>query len=206
VTPKNVSTAVASPTAPGDADLERPVAADAAGAANLDKVRDILFGVQVRDFERRFARLEERLLKETTELKEDVKRRLEALENYARQESEALAGQIRAEQNARGEAQRDLSRELNETAKAFDRRTGALDEQLAKSQRESRQQLLEQYQRLSDDIRTKIDDVLATLAREAQELRTDKTDRAVLASLLNEMALRLTNGLTVPGAEELGNA
>ena len=206
MTPKNVSTAVASPTAPGDADLERPVPADAAGAANLDKVRDILFGVQVRDFERRFARLEERLLKETTELKEDVKRRLEALENYARQESEALAGQIRAEQNARGEAQRDLSRELNETAKAFDRRTGALDEQLAKSQRESRQQLLEQYQRLSDDIRTKMDDVLATLAREAQELRTDKTDRAVLASLLNEMALRLTNGLTVPGAEELGNA
>ena len=205
MTPKNVSTAVASPTAPGDADLERPVAADA-GAANLDKVRDILFGVQVRDFERRFARLEERLLKETTELKEDVKRRLEALENYARQESEALAAQIRAEQNARGEAQRDLSRELNETAKAFDRRTGALDEQLAKGQRESRQQLLEQYQRLSDDIRTKMDDVLATLAREAQELRTDKTDRAVLASLLNEMALRLTNGLTVPGTEELGNA
>jgi DNA repair exonuclease SbcCD ATPase subunit len=180
--------------------------ADAGGGASLDKVRDILFGVQMREFERRFARLEERLAKETSELKEDVKRRLEALESYARQESEALADQIRKEQAARADAGRDLSREISETAKSFERRATTLDEQLTKSQRESRQQMLEQYQRLSDDIRTKVDDVLATLAREAQELRSDKADRAVLASLLNEMALRLTNGLTIPGGEELGSA
>lgn len=206
MTLKDESTAVATPAAPGAADSGRPAAAEVAGAANLDKVRDILFGVQMREFERRFARLEDRLVKETNDLKDDVKKRLEALESYARQESEALAAQIKAEQDSRGEAHRDLSRELNETAKAFERRTSALDEQLAKGQRESRQQLLEQYQRLSDEIRTKMDDVLATLAREAHELRTDKTDRAVLASLLSEMALRLTNGLTIPGAEELGNA
>ena len=205
MTLKDESIAVATPAATGTADSGRP-AAEVAGAANLDKVRDILFGVQMREFERRFARLEDRLVKETNDLKDDVKKRLEALESYARQESEALAAQIKAEQNSRGEAHRDLSRELNETAKAFERRTSALDEQLAKGQRESRQQLLEQYQRLSEEIRTKMDDVLATLAREAHELRTDKTDRAVLASLLSEMALRLTNGLTIPGAEELRNA
>lgn len=205
MTPKDESIAVATPAATG-ADAGRAATAEVAGAANLDKVRDILFGVQMREFERRFARLEDRLVKETNDLKDDVKKRLEALESYARQESEALAAQIKAEQDSRGEAHRDLSRELNETAKAFERRTSALDEQLAKGQRESRQQLLEQYQRLSDEIRTKMDDVLATLAREAHELRTDKTDRAVLASLLSEMALRLTNGLTIPGAEELGNA
>lgn len=206
MTLKDESIAVATPAATGAADSGRPAAAEVAGAANLDKVRDILFGVQMREFERRFARLEDRLVKETNDLKDDVKKRLEALESYARQESEALAAQIKAEQDSRGEAHRDLSRELNETAKAFERRTSALDDQLAKGQRESRQQLLEQYQRLSDEIRTKMDDVLATLAREAHELRTDKTDRAVLASLLSEMALRLTNGLTIPGAEELGNA
>lgn len=206
MTLKDESIAVATPAAPGAADSGRPAAVEVAGAANLDKVRDILFGVQMREFERRFARLEDRLVKETNDLKDDVKKRLEALESYARQESEALAAQIKAEQDSRGEAHRDLSRELNETAKAFERRTSTLDDQLAKGQRESRQQLLEQYQRLSDEIRTKMDDVLATLAREAHELRTDKTDRAVLASLLSEMALRLTNGLTIPGAEELGNA
>ena len=39
-------------------------------------------------------RLEERLLKETSDLKDDVRRRLDALELYAKNETESLAGQI----------------------------------------------------------------------------------------------------------------
>jgi len=35
------------------------------GAGNVDKIRDILFGSQMRDYESRFARLEETLIKET---------------------------------------------------------------------------------------------------------------------------------------------
>src|SRR4051794_10546298 len=54
-----------------------PQASDGTNPASLDKVRDILFGDQMRDVERRFARLEERLIKETADLKDDVRRRLE---------------------------------------------------------------------------------------------------------------------------------
>src|SRR5262245_8356625 len=56
------------------------------GGASIDKVRDILFGSHLREFERRFIRLEERLVKETNDLKEDVRSRLEALEAFARSE------------------------------------------------------------------------------------------------------------------------
>lgn len=178
---------------------------DAAGGASLDKVRDILFGVQVRDFERRFARLEERLAKETNDLKDDLKKRLDALEQYARQESASLGDQVRAEQSARADAERDLARELQDAAKALERRIAAVDEQLVKSQREFRQQMLEQYQRLTDDIRQKVDEVLAALARETGDLRTDKVDRAMLASLLNEMAMRLGNELALPDVSDLEN-
>ena len=41
--------------------------ADGAAGGNLDKVRDLLFGGQMRDYDRKFARLEERLVKETAE-------------------------------------------------------------------------------------------------------------------------------------------
>ena len=64
---------------------------------------------------------------------------------------------------------------------------------------------LEQHQRLSDDIRQKVDDVLAPLARETHALRTDKADRAAIATLLTEMAMRLTNELRIPGTEGLEN-
>jgi hypothetical protein len=183
----------------------RGAAADGPGAASLDKVRDILFGGQMRDVDRRFARLEERLIKETNDLKEDIKRRLDALEKYARQESESLAGQMRVEHEDRVEADNGLSRELKDAAKALEKRASVLDDQLGKTQRDLRQQMLEQHQQLSDDIRQKVEEVLAALAREAHELRSDKADRRALASLLTEMAMRLNNEFRIPGAEDLGN-
>lgn len=179
---------------------------ESAGGANLDKVRDILFGNQIRDIERRFARLEERLVKETNDAKAEAKSRLDALERYVRDETESLAGQIGAEHEDRVNANTSLSRELKETGAALERRLSSLDDQSSKRQRELRQQMLEQHQRLSDDLRQKVDEVLAALARETGELRSDKADRAALASLLTEMAMRLTNDLHVPGAEDLGNA
>jgi uncharacterized protein YoxC len=205
VTPSKDEQGAVANHARGNPDEAMRLAGEAAGGASLDKVRDILFGVQLREFERRFTRLEERLVKETNDLKDDVRKRLDALEIYARKETESLADQIKAEHEERVESDRDLSRDLKESAKSLERRSTSLDEQLTKVQRELRQQMLEQHQRLTDDIRQKVEDVLATLAREAQELRTDKADRATLASLLTEMAMRLTDELRIPGGEDLGN-
>jgi hypothetical protein len=185
---------------------EPGVTPESTGGANLDKVRDILFGNHIRDIERRFARLEERLVKETNDLKADAKSRLDALERYVRDETESLVGQIKAEHEDRVDANASLSRELKDTGAALERRLSSLDDQSSKRQRELRQQMLEQHQRLSDDLRQKVDEVLAALARETGELRSDKADRATLAALLTEMAMRLTNDLHVPGAEDLGNA
>jgi hypothetical protein len=177
-----------------------------AGGASLDKVRDLLFGVQMREYERRLARLEERLLKDTTDLKDDVRRRLEALDTYVKRETESLGERIAAERAERVDAQKNASRDLQEAAAGFEQRTGQLDQQLGRSQRELRQQILDQHQRLTDEIQRRIDDVLAVVARDAQELRTAKADRATVASLLTEMALRLTNDLRVPGGGDSEHA
>ncbi|MGH9175351.1 MAG: hypothetical protein ACRD1H_13390, partial [Vicinamibacterales bacterium] len=157
------------------------------GGASLDKVRDILFGVQIRDYDRRFARLEERLAKETVDLKDEVKKRLDALEGFMKSETESLADRLKVEREEREESVANSSRKAS-----------LLEEQSSKSQRDLRQQILDQHQRLSDEIRLKVEDVLATLARESDSLRSEKTDRAALASLFNEMAMRLTDELRIP--------
>jgi SMC interacting uncharacterized protein involved in chromosome segregation len=170
-------------------------------AGNIDKVRDILFGGQMRDYERRFQRLEERLVQEVGELKDDVRKRLAALEQFLKQEVASLADRITTEHDERTNATKDLSREARESAMAFEKKTGQLDDQIGRVQRELRQQILELQQRMSDDLREKVDEVLARLTREATELRSDKTDRATLAALLTEMAMRLNNELTIPGLD-----
>jgi hypothetical protein len=190
----------------------RPVAKTAAdgnsqsaeelGGGNIDKVRDILFGGQMRDYERRFNRLDERLLQESADLREDVRKRISALEQFVKQETESLADRIKAEHEEWTDATKELSRESRESGKAFEKKTGQLDDQIGKAQRESRQQILELRQAMADDLRQAVDGVLARLAKESQELRNDKTDRATLAELLTEMAMRLNNELSIPGVDD----
>ena len=164
-------------------------------AGNLDKVRDLLFGGQMRDYDRKFARLEERLVKETSELREEVKKRLGALESYMKSEVESLSDRLKAEQDSRSASAKDLARELRETAQQFEQKTSQLDDLVARTQRELRQQLHAQTQELAEDIRQRVEDVLARVAREAHDLRTEKADRGALAALLTEMAMRLTGEL-----------
>ena len=185
------------PSTPADAK-----ASDDLAGGNIDKVRDILFGGQMRDYERRFARLEERLIQETSELKDDVRKRLAALEQFVRQETESLSERIRAEQEERSDATRDLAQDARTSAKAFEKKAGQLDDTISRVQRELRQQLLELHQNMNDDVRSKIDDVLGRLQQESNVLRNDKADRATLAALLTEMAMRLTNELSIPGIDK----
>lgn len=177
---------------------------DVDGGANLEKVRDLLFGVQMRDYDKKFARLEERLSKDTGDLREDVKKRLASIEQLIRKEIEALSDRLKAEQEERSKSMKDLSRQQDDTVRTFEKKTGQLDDQMARSLRDLRQQLHEQGQRLSDDIRQQADDILARLTRESQELRADKTDRTALAALLTEMAMRLTDDLRLPAPPDAG--
>ena len=177
-------------------------APEADGGASLDKVRDLLFGVQVRDFERKFARIEERLIKETNDLREDVRKRLGALEQLLTKEIESLSERLTAEHDQRLSGAKDLSRQIDDTSRTFEKKTTQIDDQLARGLREVRQQLHEQQQQLSDDLKRQADQILERLARDAHELRTEKTDRAALAGLLTEMAMRLTDDFRLPNAED----
>lgn len=155
----------------------------------------------MRDYERRFARLEERFLQETAELKDDVRRRLTALEQFVKDETASLGERITAEQAARADETKDLARDWRENARVFEKKTGQLDDQIGRVQRELRQQILELHQNVGDEMRQRIDDVLARLGRESTELRNDKADRVTLAALLTEMAMRLTNDLSLPDVD-----
>ncbi len=179
---------------------------DLAGGGNIDKIREILFGSQMRDYEKRFSRLEDRLLKECANLKDETRKRLDTLEHFMQQEVESLTERMRVGQEAGIEAAREITREANQelaqelrnTVKSLDRRVSHLDDQSTKNQREIRQQLLEQSKNLGDDIQQKYLEILSMLEQEALELRTDKTDRATLAALFTEMAMRLNHEFTLP--------
>lgn len=176
-------------------------AGDLGAGGNLDKVRDLLFGTQMRDMENHFARLEERLQKDLAEIKDETRGRFESLEVFLRKEIESLTEQLKAEQEVRQQAVQTLTQELTEAAKAFDQRTNQAEEHIVKAQRELRQHILDQSRTLRDEFWDRYRELSEATDHSVQELRTEKTDRATLAVLLTELAMRLGNDYLLPGNE-----
>ena len=190
----------AQPDAPPQSE-PRPVQILREGSGNLEKIRDILFGTQMRGYEARFAALEETLAKETAEIRETSRRRFEQLESYIKKELELLQTRWKAERDERSDAAVQHSRELRELGESLSRRVRDLDERGTAVERDLRSQLLQQAKDLSDDIQARHEAVGTLLEKRFQELRQGKTDRAALASLFNEVALRLNDQFQIPGAD-----
>lgn len=175
---------------PGD--LLEAVEASSQSQSNIEKIRTILFGNQMRDYEARFTRLEAQISQETTDLRADFRRRFEALEGYLRQELDALNERVSGEYSERSGALQDMQKTVEALGQGLDKRVHQLDEQMGKAQRELRQQLLTQSKQLRDDMQVGIAELSALVQRELQQLRSDKTDRTALAGLLTDLAARLS--------------
>ncbi|MCF2147306.1 hypothetical protein IQ276_012945 [Desmonostoc muscorum LEGE 12446] len=158
---------------------------------NLDKVREILVGNHIRDIEKRFTRLEERLIQEVSSVRDETKKRLDSLENYVKQEVDSLTQRLKNEQTERDEQVRAVAEENKSITITLEKKFTQFDEQTTNTQRELREQILKQSKSLQDDIQKKSEEILALLDREAQELRRDKTDRSNLAAMFTELAVRL---------------
>src|SRR5271157_4356339 len=90
-----------------------------ASGASVDKIRDILFGSQIKNYESRFARLEETLARETAELKETMRRRFESVEGFFRKEADSLSVRLKAEREERTETLKNIARELKTASDAL---------------------------------------------------------------------------------------
>lgn len=182
------------------ADQEEKNAAngEAREGANVDKIRDILFGANMREYEKRFARLEERLTKSSDALREDLKKRFDSLESFVREEVEVLSQRVKTEKSERTESLKELTRESRDSSKALEKKLSQLEEQLSTAQADLRSRILDQSKSFTNQIQKSREEWEAALDHEANTLRNEKTDRAQLADLFTELALRLKDELELP--------
>ena len=165
---------------------------------NVDQIRDILFGGQMRDYERRFAELEKRFEAEFVRMRETQDKRLaqidrrldeqfDKLGKLVRQEIEDRNGAIdglesrlqQAARTARGEVNKSLDALSQEIAQSDERLRGAIDD-------------------LGASLQARASEGESALARAGAELRADKVGRDDLAALLTEFALRLRGEFDLP--------
>jgi hypothetical protein len=162
-----------------------------ASGASVDKIREILFGSQIKNYETRFARLEDALARETAAIKDTMKRRLDSLEAFFKSETESLAARLKAERDEREETLNNISRELKAASAQLSKKILDLDNRAAQDRSAARQELMAESRKLLDEIRQRNDSLSALLETRVQELRNAKTDRSALAALFVELAVRL---------------
>jgi hypothetical protein len=187
----------AQPGHPGEQQSSQPET----GGGNIDKIRDILFGSNMRDYEQRFSRLEEALKKESADLRDTTRRHLEALEAFVHKELAALQSRVIAERDERSENHSRITADLSAASASIFRKISEMENHEAHAKSEIRNNLLQQSKDLNDAIRHKAEELTTLLESRFAELHHAKTDRAGLASLFSEVALRLSDQFKVPTAE-----
>jgi uncharacterized protein YicC (UPF0701 family) len=171
-------------------------------AGNVDRIREILFGPQIREYGERLTRIEEQVSQETAELKAEVRRSLEALEGYARQEVKDWNERLRTERDERATSADRLSQALANSVKSLENRLTESDERTSNALRELRQLTFDRMKSLVDDFATQVNTMQSSQNRHLEELRGRSIDRFAFANLLTELALRVQGELAVPGLGE----
>jgi archaellum component FlaC len=163
----------------GRAELEASAGLTQAAVSNsLEQVREILFGPQHRELARRLSRMDAHSAAQAEELRSEARRRLDALEQHVSREFEALSAALEAQRSAQVEAQSSAAREARESVALLEQRVKRLEEITARSQREFRQQLLDQAKSFIDEVRRMRDELGATVERELAGARGDVATEA----------------------------
>ena len=171
---------------------------------SVDKIRDLLFGNQMQDYDRRFTALEERLLQKLNDLESESARNLSTLESTVKKQLESLANQFREEKDRRLDIDKELQRSLRESGQAVEKRLGTLSDQQSRLERDFVDQSGQQAQSLREEIKRKNEELRVSMDKMFGELSNVKTDRNLLAGLFVEIAKCLNQDL-VPKGSQGGN-
>jgi hypothetical protein len=167
-------------------------------AGNVDQIREILFGGQMRDYDHRFGQLERKMEAEFTRVSKDVGRQISALETYVRKELEKLTGKQLQEKKDRMDGLKTVEARMAKISEELDGRIASLHDQMTVENREISEEMRKNRQELLSDMTELIGEVTDLIHKESKELDELKVSRAEIAGLFSEVAMRLNKDFDLP--------
>ena len=165
---------------------------------DVEQIREILFGGQMRDYEHRFAQMEQVFDDKLRAVTDEFGRRLSKLEEYVQGELKSIHDTLARERKERradadkgAEHTQALQRELQE-------QLAEVQEKADEEGREMRAALHNTSAELGEAILSNRDQIEKSLNREANVLHDEKVSRVDMAELFSEVALRLKREFEIP--------
>jgi len=154
---------------------------------NVDQIREILFGQQIRAVDERFQSVEKRMSRESDNLRKNLEKRMHELEELLDKFRDNAGDQLNRES-----AERDAS--LNEVTKSLATFRLDAENQLSEMQsdfnneiKEVRAEVLAGQKALTKDLAS----LQAAQNKRSDQLDVNKVDRGELANFLSDIAGRL---------------
>lgn len=180
-------------TSPNQTTKKNSPIAEIADGGSVEKIRDILFGNQIKDFQKRFLLLEERLVKANKDLREETHKRLEALEQFFKNEQNAIKDHVISEVKQLESEDKKIQNDLKTAVSSIKKNLNDAEEKFLALTSELRQQILDQSKALSTDIQQRNEQATENLRDTANGLEDAKIDRTTLAEYLIDMAMRISD-------------
>ena len=158
---------------------------------NVDKIRDILFGNQMRDFDRKFNQLEERIASDLTNLRKENSLQIESLQTFIESEIEILASKLSSEEKTRIDEMDDMDAGLKKNVKQIDKKIADAGKSLDTHSREMNQKMLKQSQDFNIEMNSQFEQTRKRMDDYKRELTASKVDKSILAEMLNSLALQI---------------
>lgn len=164
---------------------------DAVETDNVDKIRDILFGNQMREVSQRFANLEKNLAKDLAAMRSENALQIDSLKTFIESEIEILGSKLSGEEQTRVGNVDELDDKLKQQVKQIDKKIGDVVNSLDKNSRDINQKILKQSQDSSSELSSQIGEARSRMDGHRQELSSAKVDKLVLSEMLNALALQV---------------
>jgi exonuclease VII large subunit len=170
---------------------------------NIDQIRDIIFGSQLRDFDTRFDKIESDLSMLQQEIEDRTEQVKTVLSTEMRAGIDALEKKFKNLNLNTQEEVADIRQQIDRANRKFSTSMETLDEALDKQTNSIRDELSQTRERLQEDVRSLKNQVFEELTRRFSVLRDEKVARDDMAEILFELGMRLKGTEFVPELKEV---
>ena len=164
---------------------------------NISKIRDILFGNNMNEYEKRFEQLEEKLLQSVAENKAETDKKIASLDSYLKKELKMLNEKFIEEEESRIKSDKKLLMDIESLEESLKKFKQVTNDNFS----ENHHQMMEFSNDTNNQITALNKALQARLENTANQLQANKVERSSLAMMFTDLAYQIAGENEAESAE-----
>ncbi|MBD2664693.1 hypothetical protein B6N60_01897 [Richelia sinica FACHB-800] len=172
---------------------------------NIDQIRDIIFGTQIREYDNQLSKLEKHISLLQQEMRSQNEQLKLSFSTELKAAVENLEKKLKSISVTNQEEAADFRQQIDRLNRKFSTSIQSLDEELDKQTASIRDDFFQTKDKLQEDITALRDLVLEELDRRFSNLKQDKVSKDDIAETLFALGMRLKGTEFIPELQEVAS-